>query len=91
MKAMALSFTLIALAATECGAASSWTAMDTANATDIVNASVALEAICDRDSGQCQAAPVRSIESGICKAANSMFSRHSVSVSDAGAAFGCTP
>lgn len=73
------------------GSAKEWTPKDNDNATDIVQASAALEAICDRDGGVCDPRSVRSIESGICKAGASMLFRHNQPIPDAGMAIGCGP
>ena len=70
--------------------ANAWTEKDTANATDLARASLALEAICDREAGVCLGAPVRSIESAEFCAATSMLFRHNAPIPDGGAVR-CSP
>lgn len=66
-----------------CGGAK-WTTEDATSATDLANAALSLEAICDRDGGVCPAPAVRAIERGTYCASVAMLYRHQEPVPEAG-------
>jgi hypothetical protein len=73
---------LLSLSLVACGA--KWTDADAQNATDIANAALSLEQVCDRDGGPCPGAGVRAIERGTYCAATSQLYRHGADVPDGG-------
>jgi hypothetical protein len=53
-----------------------WTALDEADARDIVEGSKSQGTICARDGGTCPGFVVRQMERGVCISASSMLYRH---------------